>query len=254
MKYTLLLLFLCVIQILTDTQKESSVINFALSKVGYPYVYGTCGTKLTQSILDNLVARHGSIVHADKAKKYIGRICYDCAGLVAKAYNTVGISLSTGATSAWGRTNWAQKGEISNMPKDKVVILYKGSGTKMSHTGIYIKGNLVIHAKGIDYGVVKEPFNSNSWTHWGIPNGFYSGQTPTPTPTPTQESFPFNAKVVVTSGNTVNFRSSPKKANNLICRINKGETVKVTGEESGWYVVTYENQKGYIMKEFLVKV
>ena len=78
--------------------------------------------------------------------------------------------------------------------------------------------------------------------------------SPTPTPTPSQESFPFNAKVVVTSGNTVNFRSSPKKANNLICRINKGETVKVTGEESGWYVVTYENQKGYIMKEFLVKV
>ena len=171
MKYTLLLLSLCIIQ--TFCGKDQLVIDFALSRVGYPYVWGTYGQKLTESLLNQLVAKHGEAnVQPNKARKYIGRICYDCAGLVAKAFNTVGIRLATGASSAWRNTKWASSGTISNMPKDKVCVLYKQGSSGMSHTGIYIKGNQVVHAKGIDYGVVKESFGS-SWTHWGIPSGLY---------------------------------------------------------------------------------
>ena len=42
----------------------------------------------------------------------------------------------------------------------------------MVHTGIYIGGNRFIHAKGSEYGVVKESM-PGSWTHYGIPKGFY---------------------------------------------------------------------------------
>ena len=171
MKYTFLLLSLCIC--LSLCGKDQLVIDFALSKVGYPYVYGMIGEKLTESKLTQLVTKYGqNTVQPTKARKYLGKVCYDCAGLVAKAFNTVGIRLATGASSAWRNTRWASSGTISSMPKDKVCVLYKQGSSGMSHTGIYIKGNQVVHAKGIDYGVVKESFGS-SWTHWGIPSGLY---------------------------------------------------------------------------------
>ena len=42
----------------------------------------------------------------------------------------------------------------------------------MAHTGIYIGNNYVVHAKGSDYGVVKESL-PGSWTDFGIPKGLY---------------------------------------------------------------------------------
>ena len=257
MKYTLLLLSLCILQAFCG--KEQLVIDWALSRVGYPYVWGTYGQKLTESLLNQLVAKHGAdTVHPEKAKKYIGKICYDCAGFVAKAFNTVGISLSTGANSAWNNAKWASSGTIDKMPKDRVCVLYRRKNDRMQHTGIYIKGNQVVHAKGIDYGVVKEAF-STSWTHYGIPQNFYSDDIPTtpstPVNPPSPGSYPFNAKVVVSKGSTVNFRKSPSTGAALIQKINQGEVVSVTGEASAdWYTVTYNGKNGFIMKEFLVKV
>jgi uncharacterized protein YgiM (DUF1202 family) len=217
------------------------------------------GEKLTESKLTQLVTKYGqNTVQPTKARKYLGKVCYDCAGLVAKAFNTVGIRLATGASSAWRNTRWASSGTISSMPKDKVCVLYKQGSSGMSHTGIYIKGNQVVHAKGIDYGVVKEAF-STSWTHYGIPQNFYSDDIPstpsTPVNPPSPGSYPFNAKVVVSKGSTVNFRKSPSTGAALIQKINQGEVVSVTGEASAdWYTVTYNGKNGFIMKEFLVKV
>ena len=171
MKYTLLLLSLCIIQ--TFCGKDQLVIDFALSRVGYPYVWGTYGQKLTESLLNQLVAKHGEAnVQPNKARKYIGKICYDCAGLVAKAFNTVGIRLATGANSAWKNHKWASSGTINSLPKDKVCVLYQEKNGRMQHTGVYIKGNQVVHANGIDRGVVKESL-TGLWTHWGIPSGLY---------------------------------------------------------------------------------
>ena len=181
MKYALFLIVLCFYQAFSD--KQQTVIDLALQKVGAPYVLGMYGNRLTEQKLKELVNRFGADqVHPEKARKYLNKICYDCAGLVANVFKQVGISLSTGANSAWTGTSWAQSGTIDQMPKDKVVILYRYGKGRMQHTGIYIKGNQVVHAKGIDYGVVKDSFSS-SWTHYGIPKNFIDDVTPTPTPT-----------------------------------------------------------------------
>ena len=118
-----------------------------------------------------------------------------------------------------------------------------------------IKIREFVHAKGIDYGVVKEAFSS-SWTHYGIPQNFYTDNIPsTPDNPPSPGSYPFNAKVSVSSGSTVNFRKSPSTGAALIQKIKQGEVVSVTGEASSeWYNVTYNGKSGYIMKQFLVKV
>ena len=107
-------------------------------------------------------------------KKWIGNQVYDCSGLVYRAFQQIGITLIHNAESAWKNTKWTKNGPISNYPRDKVCILYRYSNKdqKMVHTGIYIGGNRFIHAKGSEYGVVKESM-PGSWTHYGIPKGFY---------------------------------------------------------------------------------
>jgi len=98
------------------------------------------------------------------------------------------------------------------------------------------------------------------WTHWGIPKGLYNGGDPSPKPDPktdpkpsTPGSFPFQAKVTASSGGTVNLRKDANKSSRILMKIKLGETVTVTGEEGGFYKITYGTTNGYMMKEFLNK-
>ena len=170
---SLILLSLCIIGIISDNADK--VVSYAKRHVGAGYCWGAYGQKMTEQFLQQQVKRFG----ADKVKpdiqrkKNMGKLVFDCAGLVAKAFNEVGIKPPTGASSAWRGLPWAQKGPISGLPRDKVAILYKGDGTNMQHTGIYIKGDRFIHAKGTDYGVLEESMSAYAWTHYGIPKGLY---------------------------------------------------------------------------------
>ena len=257
MKYilALLILFLANIQI-NCGDKPSKVVEYAKSKIGCGYIWGTTGQKCTQKLIDQKVSNG----HVDPkiAKKWIGKQVFDCAGLVAKAFQQVGIKLATGATSAWGKTSWESKGGIANYPKNKVCILYQEGKGRMQHTGIYLGNGEFIHAAGQKIGVRKENMPWR-WTHWGIPKGLYDGKESDQKdegqdkPIP-PGSFPFQAKVTTPSGKTVNLRKSASTNSGLVIRIKLGETVTVTGEEKDFYKVTYKSASGYIMKKFLHKV
>lgn len=49
----------------------------------------------------------------------------------------------------------------------------------------------------------------------------------------------------------VNFRSGPANDASIISVLDEGATVEKTGEDSGWYQVTYNGQAGYVYSEFL---
>ena len=116
---TFVLLVLCIIQIYSDN--ASKVVSFAQSKLGCGYVWGTSGMTLTKQ---NIKKFQGNAhVDVNIVKKWIGKQVFDCAGLVKAAFNTVGIRMASGATSAWGQTSWAKKGEIKNYPKYQFCIL-----------------------------------------------------------------------------------------------------------------------------------
>lgn len=89
----------------------------------------------------------------------------------------VGISMVSGATSQWNKTNFMAKGSIDTLPADKVCCLYRkdASTGKMAHTGLYLgDGETFIHAAGSSTGVVKSTIKKyGRWTHWGIPAGLY---------------------------------------------------------------------------------
>ena len=254
MKFIVALLILSLVNIQINCDNASKVVEYARSKIGCGYIWGTSGQTCTQALINQKVSNG----HVDPkiVKKWIGKQVFDCAGLVAKAFQQIGIKMATGATSAWRNTNWASKGEISNYPKDKVCVLYRHGDGRMQHTGIYLGNGEFIHASGSRTGVVKERM-PGKWTHWGIPKGLYgSGTTPGSDPQPHITPIPSGSqgKVTAPSGGTVNLRKSASTNSGIVLRIKLGETVNILGEEGDWYKVSYKSSTGYMMKKFLTKV
>jgi len=64
----------------------------------------------------------------------------------------------------------------------------------------------------------------------------------------------YQAKVTASSGSTVNMRKSPSKTADKLIAIPIGETVDVLEEGTEWNRIAYNNQIGYMMKEFLKKI
>lgn len=175
--------------------KADEARNWALSRVGCPYIYGGTGAICTPSYREARAAQYPSY----KTKIYNncprlsgsalsctdcrwcdpdtnqGKRAYDCAQLVRWCMNHVGITMVSGANSQWQKTEWQSFGEIGTMPRDKVCLVYRYDDDKqrMGHTGIYLGDGSIVHAKGHDYGVVKELLGNPKFTHWGIPVGLY---------------------------------------------------------------------------------
>ena len=249
MKIILPLLILSLVNLQINCDNASKVVEYAKSKVGCGYIWGTSGEMCTQSLINR--KKGNGHVDPNIVKKWIGMQVFDCAGLVSSAFRQVGITMAKGATSAWGGTKWEVKGKISSLPKNKVCVLYKGDGNHMAHTGIYIGNDEYIHAAGSSKGVLKERM-PGKWTHWGIPKGLYATQKEEQI-TPIT-GFPCQAKITPSSPDRkVNLRKSPAKNSSIVLRLKLGEIVTITGEENGWYKVSYKTAKGYIMKEFLRK-
>ena len=62
------------------------LINHCKRKLGTPYVYGAKGEVLTQAVLDRLTRENPgtfSAAYIAKARKFLGRRCTDCSGLIS---------------------------------------------------------------------------------------------------------------------------------------------------------------------------
>lgn len=107
-----------------------------------------------------------------------GKRAYDCAQLTRWCMDAIGIKLVSGATSQWNKTAWAEKGAIASMPREKMCLVFRQDGAKvMGHVGVYLGDGTVVHAKGHDYGVVREGLEEyGRFTHYGVPMGLYEAQ------------------------------------------------------------------------------
>ncbi|MDD4080958.1 MAG: NlpC/P60 family protein [Eubacteriales bacterium] len=103
------------------------VKEFALDAIGSPYVYGGTGARCTPNYRQARMAQYPEYAPAIWAQcprlvgtasgcagcRYQGKDCYDCAGLVRRAFLAAGISLPSGASTQWKAGNWACKGRIT---------------------------------------------------------------------------------------------------------------------------------------------
>lgn len=137
------------------SKTSDGLIQFCREKLGTPYVFGMKGQVLTEELLQRLARENPNIYTAqyiEKARKYIGRYCTDCSGL---------ISWYTGILR--GSANYKETAREVK-PIGQLNETMKGWALwKPGHIGVYAGNGLCIEAKGISYGTVETKAAATPW-------------------------------------------------------------------------------------------
>ncbi len=134
------------------TGKE--LVEFALSKLGVPYVYGMKGTVMTLEKYQQLKSMYGALVW-DSDKSKVGKVCCDCSGLISWATGIVRSSQGYYDTAV-------EVHSISSIAQAPI-----GAAVwKKGHIGIYIGGGEYVAEDGSAYGCRKNSLKKADFTHW----------------------------------------------------------------------------------------
>lgn len=137
--------------------------EYAVSKLGTPYFYGSKMTTLTENFMSQMHRSYPSVVTSSymakaRAKGMVGKVCCDCSGLIG-AYRQKQIGSAQLYATAKKRL------PIANV-KDF------GIGTvlwKSGHVGVYIGMEngipMCVEEKGINYGCVKTKVSATKWVY-----------------------------------------------------------------------------------------
>lgn len=244
--------------------KAEKVKSWVLSRIGNPYIMGGTGAFCTvqyrqaraaqypgsaAKIKSNCQRMSGKASSCEKCGYWDesagnGKRAYDCAQLVRWAMETVGIKMVSGATSQWKKTAWQETGTIDSLPKDKLCLVYRDDGNGIKgHTGIYLGDGTVVHARGHDYGVVRQTLAQYArWTHWGIPAGLYDQDSPE------QEEIMDSFEV---TGKNLALRKGMSTNYEVLVRIPTGTVLQGTKAGAEWVNTTYDGKTGYCMAQYL---
>lgn len=168
--------------------KDVFVRKLANACIGWSYVFGGLGELCTPTNRRSYYNAKKKPTIKSKCKNFEGSgSCsgcrwypggttrfFDCRGFTRWLFKQVGIIIKGGgATSQYNdNSNWAEKGPIEQMPRDKVCCTFRyDSGTgKMEHTLLYDGEGNYIHDSG---EVKKTAISRYKATHYAIPKGLY---------------------------------------------------------------------------------
>lgn len=238
------------------TEKEAALASWARSRIGDGYVYGATGWICTEKHLNQQAEQYPE--YASKilsiCVKWIGKRCYDCAQLSRKGLAALGINIPSGATSQWRSDSWVEKGEIGALPAGRVACLFRQSGDRMNHTGLYIGDGMVVDARGSQYGVVLSSVHDYPWTHYAIPNGLGGKEIDETMDTTGIGEY----AVVTTASGDLNFRVAPGKTSAKVpgcAKIPRGQFVELAADVcDGWVQVIFDGHIGFVDASFLTPV
>lgn len=137
------------------SKTASGLIEFCKGKIGTPYVYGAKGEVMTEARIQQLKRENPAMFtssYVTKARKFIGKQCVDCSGL---------ISWYTGVL----RGSWNfEETAVEKHPIGKLDENMKGWALwKPGHIGVYIGEGKCIEAKGIAYGTIESKVSATPW-------------------------------------------------------------------------------------------
>lgn len=137
----------------------NGLAQYAISKIGTPYFYGSKMTILTEDFMAKMHKAYPNVVTnlyiaKARSKKMVGRICCDCSGLIG-AYRKKQIGSAQLYQTASKRMNMNQ---INAFPVGTVL-------WKSGHVGVYIGDGYCVEEKGINYGCVKTKVSSTKWSY-----------------------------------------------------------------------------------------
>lgn len=231
----------------------SNIENWIRSKVGCGYVYGATGWVCSPQRRNQQATQYPE--HADNilgiCAKWDGKECYDCAQLIRRALESVGVTgVPSGATSQWRKDSlWSEKGTIDSLPSDGLVALCRAEGDIMQHIGWRMSDGSVIDARSSQKGVIESAVGSYKWSHWMRPV--------LPDEQPTKE----DVRMPVLYNAIVNTKNDPLRVREwaitgaIIGKIPKGHTVEVLSEPvDGWCQVRYNELEGWVSAEYLAAI
>lgn len=231
----------------------SNIEDWIRSKLGCGYVYGATGWVCSEARRKQQAEQYPE--YADNilgvCAKWDGVQCYDCAQLIRRALESVGVTgVPSGATSQWNKKSlWSEYGAISTLPSDGLVVLWRASDAVMQHVGWRMSDGSVIDARSSAKGVIQSAVDSYKWTHWARP---IIGSSDTETERNDTEML-YKA-VVTTESGALNVRQSPKTGH-IIGRVPRKATVEVLTEPAnGWCRIRYNDIVGYASADYLSEV
>ena len=152
------------------TQRQAKDYYLEMYRIGTIYVWGfNSGTTIDEISIKKAYKEYGSkrydwTYYSDKLKEGEGKNGSDCSGL---HYPLSGHDMT--AQSYYDKA--PVKGTMDNLPKDKVVLLFRGDSTKsIVHTGAYLGNGMVVHAKNSKENTVYESVDRHPWKYWAMPD------------------------------------------------------------------------------------
>ncbi len=146
-------------------------ISFIANQQGALYVWGAQGGQMTPELIRKMekssVDYKRALAHYNEHVKTTQTlIAYDCSGLVVKFL--LDECLISGDRSA----NGLYFNECSDISRDELMagdLVFKKylAKNQMYHVGVYMGDGTVVHAKGRDDGVVREPISAAGWNRFG---------------------------------------------------------------------------------------
>jgi len=151
--------------------EKQRLLAFIAAQEGALYVWGAQGQQMTPALikkLENSAANYERALarYNEHVKTGQTLIAYDCSGLVVKYL------LGAGLLSSDRSANGLYHNECNAISKDELAagdLVFKKYLTKnqMYHVGVYMGDGSVVHAKGRDVGVVREPLGATGWNRFG---------------------------------------------------------------------------------------
>lgn len=251
-----------------NLSKPEIVVKLAYACLGWPYVFGGLGETCTPvhrrsrinnshpTIVSKCQVLNGKKSTCDGCQWYPDKKCvlfFDCRGFTRFCLEKgAGILIEGGGASTQYRTdsNWAVKGPISEMPLDKVCVVfrYDSSTGKYEHTLLYDGNGNYVHCSN---GVEKTSMAKYKATHYAIPKGLYDQNGSGTVGKPVENIVKPAAGTAIVTGKKVALRIGPSTDAAVLARVDTGSSVKVTNPPDDWVHVTYNGKDGYMMKQFL---
>lgn len=147
---------------------EKEVRDYALEANGWLYVWGANGETITSELMSRLYQDYGS---ASYPKSYYDKKLVAGAGKKAADCSGFMLPLSGYDDTAHGYYNSCpDKGEIKNLPKDHVCLVFKRNASdRMYHIGIYLGDGTVAEMASSAANYQHRSLSATGWTHWGKP-------------------------------------------------------------------------------------
>ena len=218
------------------------------------YIYGTWGRIWTSQL--QRAYSQPSKTNWKKTKQYgskwIGRMVTDCSGLVRWACNQLGEVVAH--HSHYLYTDYCRnKGKLRNglradgtQPLPGSLVFLTNNEGRKHHVGVYCGDNVVIQAKGTEWGVVTSQLAH--WDAWGeLKCVSYNNSVAEP-----QEEVGVQYAITTNPNSYLNLRVEPTKKSKAITQIPKGEKVIVINKDNPeWWNIKYNGHVGYAASQYL---